>query len=214
MQDDNGMSFPSYNTLADITGFSRSTIIRAVKELVEQGFIGKASRYRKNEQTSNLYQVYVIDTEPCQRGVSEILPSVSEILPPVSVRTTEPNPLEPNPLNQEISDEIKQSLEIEQVPVKRKSFGNSDVNEVLTYFESRMALNPKSRWARARAKNLVDKYGLTTVKQAIDIASYAQSDPYGPNISNVEKLFYKWNDLVMYARKKEGEGNGLTVVKL
>ena len=78
--------------------------------MIEQGLIGKASRYKNNEQTSNLYQVYILDTEPCQRGVRETPPSVSVTPPPVSERHTEPNPIEPNPVNQDADAESRSFL--------------------------------------------------------------------------------------------------------
>jgi GntR family transcriptional regulator len=49
-----GRVFPSYATIAKETGLSRSTVIRAMAELVEGGFVRKSARERPNgSQSSN-----------------------------------------------------------------------------------------------------------------------------------------------------------------
>lgn len=225
MQDENGYAFPSYNTLAEMTGFSRNTVIKATKELEGAGLIGVTPRYKDNERSSNLYEIYIVDTSPYRGGGSagDALPSAGDALGVVQEVDTEPNPIEPNPITttkvvvaggpathtRSLEDlELDQGNESGVVKKSTREYGNADINAAMAYFEERLRLDPKSRWARARAKNLISKYGLDVVKQAIDIAAIAQEDQYGPKVSNMEKLFYKWNDLVLYARKKEGEING------
>lgn len=52
--------FPAIPTIARETGLSERTVQRAIKELVEEGFIEKSSRYRENGgQSSNLYRLDV-----------------------------------------------------------------------------------------------------------------------------------------------------------
>ena len=52
--------FPAIPTIARETGLSERTVQRALKELVEEGFVEKSSRYRENGgQSSNLYRLDV-----------------------------------------------------------------------------------------------------------------------------------------------------------
>lgn len=50
--------FPAIPTIARETGLSERTVQRALKELVEEGFVEKTPRYRENGgQSSNLYRL-------------------------------------------------------------------------------------------------------------------------------------------------------------
>jgi predicted transcriptional regulator len=52
--------FPAIPTIAKETGLSERTVQRALKELCEEGYIKKTSRYRENGgQSSNLYILIV-----------------------------------------------------------------------------------------------------------------------------------------------------------
>ena len=52
--------FPAIPTIAREIGLSERTVQRALKELVEEGFVEKSSRYRENGgQSSNLYRLDV-----------------------------------------------------------------------------------------------------------------------------------------------------------
>ena len=51
--------FPSINTICSETKLSRSTVKRAIGDLVKQGFVVKNTRLRPNGgQTSNLYLLH------------------------------------------------------------------------------------------------------------------------------------------------------------
>lgn len=59
--------FPAIPTIARETGLSERTVQRALKELVEEGFVKKTPRYRGNGgQSSNLYSLDV--EKDCQYG--------------------------------------------------------------------------------------------------------------------------------------------------
>ena len=56
-------AFPSYQTIADRSGFSRRTCIRTVDSLIEKGYIVKKDTYQRSQdgkisQTSNVYTLY------------------------------------------------------------------------------------------------------------------------------------------------------------
>lgn len=53
-----GTCWPGINTIAADLSLSRSTVKRALRDLVKEGMIGKSNRWRKNGSlTSNLYQI-------------------------------------------------------------------------------------------------------------------------------------------------------------
>ena len=56
-------AFPSYQTIADRSSFSRRTCIRTVDRLIEKGYIVKKEAYQRSQdgkisQTSNVYTLY------------------------------------------------------------------------------------------------------------------------------------------------------------
>lgn len=53
-----GTCWPGIKTIASDLGLSRSTVKRALRELVQRGYLRKTARYRQNgSHTSNLYTV-------------------------------------------------------------------------------------------------------------------------------------------------------------
>lgn len=53
-----GTCWPGINTIASGVSLSRSTVKRALRELVRGGMVEKTSRYRENgSHSSNLYRV-------------------------------------------------------------------------------------------------------------------------------------------------------------
>ena len=106
--DSEGQSFPGYGTIAEEVGFSKSTIQRAVRELIEAGLLLKEFRGRKEsgEFFTNLYTIIHPD-DACPKGmvtqtippeirgegmVTETIPMVTETIRMVC-GTTEVDPL-------------------------------------------------------------------------------------------------------------------------
>ena len=65
IQDEEGKSFPSHLRISQITGISRSAILRNLKDLKELGYVYWEARYkeasdgeRRKDKTSNLYQLF------------------------------------------------------------------------------------------------------------------------------------------------------------
>ena len=53
-----GSCWPGIKTIAADLGLSRSTVKRALNELVQMGYLTKSARYRSNgSHTSNLYRL-------------------------------------------------------------------------------------------------------------------------------------------------------------
>jgi len=79
---DDGECWPSFATIARQCEMSRSSAIRHIQSLVDDGFLSVEPRYKQGEQTSNMYQLNkkkLIDS-----GVTEELPSVTVTPPLVS----------------------------------------------------------------------------------------------------------------------------------
>lgn len=56
--DPSGSCWPGIKTIAADLGLSRSTVKRALNELVQMGYLTKSARYRSNgSHTSNLYRL-------------------------------------------------------------------------------------------------------------------------------------------------------------
>jgi predicted transcriptional regulator len=74
------VAFPSYNTIADKTGTSKSTVIRVIKNLEEKGLIVKQIRkdYETGRNKSNTYKVAVNLSQLKNDGVTQTQGIVSE----------------------------------------------------------------------------------------------------------------------------------------
>lgn len=147
--DSEGQAFPSYNTIAEKCSISRSTAIRAIKELKEAGLLSVEQRIEADGSlTSNLYTIY---DEPQPAEVQEVHhPSVTQTLPLVSHRhypsvtqTPEglPNEGLPN-INNNIADDCKKenTARTEEsaadVVVKNKEEATSSKEDIAGKIES------------------------------------------------------------------------------
>lgn len=86
---DASRAFPSYATIARLGRMSRSSAIRAVKELERNGLVQKEVRHKDASFSSNVYALIHpeeegVGSEGHQGSVRETLPSVRETLPLVS----------------------------------------------------------------------------------------------------------------------------------
>ena len=113
-----GRAFPSYQTIADKCGISRSTAVRAIKSLAENHhLIAKQKRPKANND--NETNVYIIMTP----SVSQTPPSITQT-PPPSVREELPS-VSQTP-NKEIPyKEIDIDKEIQKKENEPSSFFNS-----------------------------------------------------------------------------------------
>lgn len=85
----------------------------------------------------------------------------------------------------------------------KQTYGNPDINEIISTFEKEMDMKLTGLVKERRyAKSLLAKGDLATIKQGILAAAACQTDQYAPQITSIETLFYKWNNLLLYYRKK------------
>ena len=72
--------FPAIPTIARETGLSERTVQRALKELVEERFIEKNSRYRENGgQSSNLYRLDIKNDSQSDESLKEVIDSELQV---------------------------------------------------------------------------------------------------------------------------------------
>ena len=73
---ENNQSYPSISTISRLSSCQDRTVIRALKELEESGFIQKMPRFNEKGQTSNLYTVGGDNIS--RGGVTETTPNTKE----------------------------------------------------------------------------------------------------------------------------------------
>jgi DNA-binding transcriptional ArsR family regulator len=79
-------AFPSQSTLAEDLGVTRETVNRAIKVLVEKGYVVSAPRFREDGgQTSSMYRV-ILDVETSPKDLFASLPCDSGDTPGVTQR--------------------------------------------------------------------------------------------------------------------------------
>lgn len=97
LNQDTGYCFPSYATLSQKTGLSRSSVIRVINYLIEIGYVSKEVRQTETGNQSNLYFLNDVNSIP---SVMVTPPSVENTLP--SVTDTPPLVSEVHPNNTKV----------------------------------------------------------------------------------------------------------------
>lgn len=196
---DNMESWPSRKVLAEEVGVSIDTLDKALKDLVELGLIKKEERYVDNEQTTNMYQVMIVDK--VKGAVKTTLPS-RKIPTQNSTQLTQPINSNTNVL--ELSDDSDLLK-----PQPKAVYGNPDVTAVLEMFTSITGLRLNKVALQRRYASLLLKSGNTIedVRAGLAVVAASMDDKYAPSISNIEDLYHKWGKLQVYARKRGAQAN-------
>ncbi len=110
--DDEWQCFPSIKTISDCSWCSKDTVIRKIAELEQLWILDRKHRFNKNEKTSNLYQIKIIDD---WGSSTQLLPSSTQLLGGSSTQQ--------HRTNSTILTEIKEEdiLPIEHLPVVKKN---------------------------------------------------------------------------------------------
>jgi uncharacterized phage protein (TIGR02220 family) len=67
---DDGTCWPGMRRLAEKTGYTRRTVINAIKSLGEKGLLSSAPRHNAGIQTTNLYLLQAPDVKSLRNGVN------------------------------------------------------------------------------------------------------------------------------------------------
>lgn len=88
-----------------------------------------------------------------------------------------------------------------------KSFGRSDITEIMKAFHNHMGLKPMPEQRQRQ-------YASTLIKifqdKTMDVVNYAisiQSDHYAPRITSPKDLYYKHTQVMDYYRRNEKQAN-------
>lgn len=135
--------FPAIPTMAEQLHISISTVKRALKELVDTGFIQKDSRFRESNrgQTSNLYTLVFLDNEPLSAPEQDNNPNHRDYIEPTTqtapnagktvckaehitfetIRATAQDQEQGNPVPQEAAQKTPSPLKKTPLPTKQSS---------------------------------------------------------------------------------------------
>ena len=153
-----GDCYPSINTLADETGMSRDSIIRALRSLESSGLIKIRKRMQDGVNLPNFYTLTLLDLQ----GVVAVSDHGSSCERLGVVAVSDSN-LSLEPINESISDATPPSLQ-KFLSTKRKSFVNSqfEPNDTCKLKASNLGLDVETEkekfilHAKANGKTFVD----------------------------------------------------------
>jgi len=195
--DEEGVCFPSRTTLSNNLNCSVRTVDSHLTELVKAGFLQKEERYFDNKQTSNKYQILLM--EGCKKQHS---PRAEFAPTPVqkTAHRTKPILTKPTYLSAKAESEYVITSDLEEKP-KRIRKVTPDMEAVFNLFN-----NPaKAAWKlreveRIAAQALFDTHGLETLsKRLARIAvEKKKGDPYFPEVNTPSQLLDKMPNIERY----------------
>ncbi len=188
--DKDHISFPSRETLADECGISTRSLDRGLQELEELGFIEKDFQYVDGRQTTNKYKVFILargdDKKDTGGATEKTLGGATE-----TAHRTQP---------------ISNSTHITQVISKditaEPEFGNTEVNEIMSYWQEICGYPIAGKKNRYAAKNILAKHGRDNAYKLIRMVADAQTDKYAPTIGDLADLQQKLPQLAAYMKKR------------
>lgn len=98
----------------------------------------------------------------------------------------------------------KENTVIDNTTDKKMVIKKSDPNleEMTAYWVEAIGRKPRSGGDLTYQKKLLKEEGLDRVKGAIQVVKMGLTDQYAPQITSFKDLWYKWDKLELYARKK------------
>lgn len=189
--DNDGICFPTRKTIASEAGVNIKTLDKYLVLLVENCFLSKEVRKvsGKKHNTSNLYQILIIDSEVAPKTV---LPSTENGATPSTENGAETIPIiNSNNLTMENSDETSQQIVFlidafkEINPVYRKWFANTT--------------------QRSAAKRIIESHTLEKTLAVIKILPVTNQKKFLPSIMTPLQLEDKWSQLEMGLKRMKQE---------
>ena len=107
---------------------------------------------------------------------------------------------------------IKETITKETIPtvlvaLPQKEFGNPNINKIMDTFQQLYESKPSPEKEQRRyCSNLIKKYTLEKILNAIKFARQCVDQRYAPAICTPKDLYYKWNNLKIYYTRKIKEG--------
>ena len=99
---------------------------------------------------------------------------------------------------------------------KPTTYGNQDINDLLSYWQSvtGLPIQSKVKLQRQACSSLIKQWQVAGVQRLIDGVALSYSDQYAPRISDFADLRNKQNDLLVWGRKKELKTNSRKTIKI
>lgn len=216
--DDEGQSFPSYNTIASRCSFSRSTALRAIQDLQEIGLLSvenrKVRKHGKLTNTSNLYVLYDSPNEGVvshrhHPSVTQTPPLVSEGHHPSVTQTPRTIPNQKNLViinTQSVShraDEISDKKENQ--PIEPTTDRQTEFENIKLFFEERLSFGDLRRSHRQDKSldeielNILEMYfnEYTTIKGEKKPQGIVRSALMKLTYWHIEEILIKYKNLTV-----------------
>lgn len=208
MADEDGVCWPSFQTLAEHAGMSRTSAIEAIRMLEALKFIMRTSRSRADgSQTSNEYQICLLQPETRP-------PSTPGDLGVVRQATTNDNHLERQSLSLSAKAlEVSESEENDDVSVvstddwgeelRPKQKKDLSYRKVYNLWNKQYNGTYPLYWnvnphIKASAERLLQAHGMELIQKAFDFYWKNRSDKFCPKLSTPKDLEEKWERLLEY----------------
>lgn len=227
--DKEGQCWPSYAKLATDTGYTERALKEAIHELISAGLITKEHQNRQNgRQTSNTYQIMVVDTPdgPVYKS-SETMNHSSRFQrrgepqdthpreprnTPMGVKSKTPHinsPILTHPIsnspNTASYDAGKPGgiATVDNSLKREKEYGKPEINELFRYWEqvTGTPMLARVQLNRNACETLIRKCGVEGVRRLIDGVALTLNDRYAPQIANFIDLLEKLDKLTAWGKR-------------
>lgn len=210
-----GIAVASKETLAEQFGVTPKQIDRAFNNLTTKYKLGKWIEHNepifrnvKRTWVSNeRYKLGFSTTTVEYLDASNYYGVVPELLQRSSKTTTaEYLATEVRPLS-ESKKKVSESKNSTNVLLAKpvKEYGNPNINEIFTYWESAVGVAISSRQQKNRiaASNLINKHSLEGVRRLIDGVALAHKDRFAPRIADFCDLQAKLSQLLVWGKSQQ-----------
>lgn len=192
-----GNCYPSRSTLASDVGVSVRTIDTAMEVLVAAGLVRKQTRFKGNEQTTNLYEVLVVEG-----SADSAIPLANFALPPSQILRTELNPVltQSTEVGTDVP-EIEVPMNLEEKPKRPSKAKYNDARIAFSWLPNRQKYWDKDL-TQLECGLLLFARGEEAVRNMVRYTREHKDDEYF-NWTFVKPSDYerKWEDVREYKRK-------------
>ena len=107
-----------------------------------------------------------------------------------------------------INNTVDNTSNTDVLPAERR--GKPELNELFDFWaqECGYDIETQIKANRFAASNLLKKHGMEKMKQLIRGVALAQNDQFAPRISDFRALQAKFNDLIVWGKKRQNAGSG------
>jgi len=186
--------FPSIKLMQEELSVGRNTILKGIKNLEKHNIIKIEKARSDNGKWLNNIYVLIDKSEWIRSQV--LLKDMDQTTSRVPLRTQPcPSQNKTKSLTGTLRKHIEGNTYKETHALLRKeqSYGNEQINELLTIFETTMGFPSSGSKDRWMAKHLLNNFNQDQLKAML---AYCASNEYAPRIGSLEKLWYKRGDVV------------------